>query len=71
VALVVGIPVGVIAAQWGWRSVESRLGVIQRTSVPWPMILLAIAGALVISGATTIMGRLVGTPDTANSLRSE
>jgi hypothetical protein len=71
VALVVGIPVGVITAQWGWRSVESRLGVMPHTSIPWPMILLAIAGALVISGAATIMGRLVGTPDTANSLRSE
>jgi hypothetical protein len=71
VALVVGIPIGAIAAQWGWRSVETRLGVIPDSSVPWPTIVLAIAGALMVCALAALMGRLVGTPDTANALRSE
>lgn len=71
VALVVGIPIGVIAAQWVWRSVEARLGVIPDSSVPWPTIVLAIAGALMVCAMAALMGRLVGTPDTADALRSE
>lgn len=71
VALVVGIPIGVVAAQWGWRSVEARLGVIPDSSIPWPTIVLAIVGALVVCATAALMGRLVGTPETADALRSE
>jgi hypothetical protein len=71
VALAVGIPIGVVAARWGWRTVESRLGVIPGSSMPWPTILLAIAGAIVICCVATLIGRVAGTPETVDALRSE
>lgn len=71
VALLAGVPLGVIAARWGWMSVESRLGVVPATPVPWLTILLAVAGALVICAGTMLMGRVAGTPRTADALHSE
>jgi hypothetical protein len=71
VALIAGIPIGVIAARWGWKSVESRLGVIPGSSVPWTTIVIAILGAIVICTTAMLMGRVAGTPGTADALRSE
>ena len=71
VALAVGIPIGVIAARWGWRTVESHLGVIPESSTPWSTILLAVVGAIVICCIATLIGRVAGTPETADALRSE
>jgi predicted lysophospholipase L1 biosynthesis ABC-type transport system permease subunit len=71
VALIVGVPVGLIAARSGWRSVEARLGVIPDSSVPWPTVVLALAGALLICATAALTGRLVGVPNTADALHSE
>jgi hypothetical protein len=71
VALIAGIPIGVIAARWGWKSVESHLGVIPGSSVPWTTIVIAILGAIVICTTAMLMGRVAGTPGTADALRSE
>ena len=71
VGLAAGIPIGVIAAQWGWRSVESHLGIIPDSSIPWATIVFVVVGTVVICGTATLLGRIAGTPDTADALRSE
>ena len=71
VAIALGVPIGVIAAQWAWRSVESRLGLVPDSSIPWSTIVLAVGAAIVICAAAMLMGRVAGTPDTAEALHSE
>jgi hypothetical protein len=71
VAVAAGVPIGVVAAQWGWRSVEVHLGLVTTTSIPWATIVLAVAGALAICVVATLTGRVAGTPDTVEALHSE
>jgi hypothetical protein len=71
VAIALGVPIGVIAAQWAWRSVESHLGLVPDSSIPWSTIAFAVGAAIVICAAAMLMGRVAGTPDTAEALHSE
>jgi putative ABC transport system permease protein len=57
-AVLVGLPLGIVAGRWGWRLTAEQLGVAATPITP-PMTLLAIAvGAIVAAPSGWLAGRL-------------
>jgi hypothetical protein len=55
VALVIGLPLGVIAGRWGWRTVADRLGVASGPVVPIVALLAIVASALAIANLIAVV----------------
>jgi ABC-type lipoprotein release transport system permease subunit len=49
VALLVGLPVGVLAGRWAWARFAGSVGVAGQADVPVALILLAIPAALLLA----------------------
>jgi ABC-type lipoprotein release transport system permease subunit len=72
IALVIGIPIGVISGRWGWNYFADRLGVVPDAAVPLVAILLAIPAALVVANLLAIgPGRIASRLRPGPVLRSE
>jgi putative ABC transport system permease protein len=72
VALAVGVPLGVIAGRFAWRSYSNRLGAVPEPVVSWAPLGIVIAGVLVIAvlcGLAVSWRRAAASP--AAALRSE
>ncbi len=72
VALVIGVPSGIVMGRVGWRAFASQLGVVPDPSTPGLWILVTVAGGLAVAGvAATIPARVAGRAGPAAALRSE
>jgi ABC-type lipoprotein release transport system permease subunit len=71
-AVVVGVPLGVIIGRLVWKPVAAGVGAVDLVSIPWPMILiaplLALAAMVVIA---SIVGHRAARLQPATVLRSE
>jgi ABC-type lipoprotein release transport system permease subunit len=72
-ALLIGLPVGVLVARWGWTAFADQLGVVAEPVAPFPWGVMAIAlGALLLALAVAAFpGRSAARTDPAFALRSE
>ena len=48
-ALLVGLPLGVVAGRWSWALFAGSVGVAGQADVPVPLVLLAIPAALLLA----------------------
>ena len=72
VAVVVGVPLGVIVGRLVWKQVAAGVGAVDLVSIPWPMILIAPLAALAAMVAVaSIVGRRAARLRPAAVLRSE
>jgi len=51
VALLIGVPLGVVAGNWAWSAFASSVGVASRSTVPLWLILLAVPVTLLLANA--------------------
>jgi ABC-type lipoprotein release transport system permease subunit len=72
VAVVVGVPLGVVVGRLVWKQVAAGVGAVDLVSVPWPMVLIApvIAMAAMVTVAS-IVGHRAAHLQPATVLRSE
>jgi ABC-type lipoprotein release transport system permease subunit len=72
VALVVGLPLGIIVGRWAWSILSDTLGTVAGLTVPWAALALVVAVVLVLVNAVGLIPAtrvLHRTP--AQTLRSE
>jgi ABC-type lipoprotein release transport system permease subunit len=48
-ALLIGVPLGVIAGRWAWQLFASAAGVSERADIPVPVVAAAVAGVLLLA----------------------
>jgi ABC-type lipoprotein release transport system permease subunit len=71
-ALVAGIPIGLLVARAGWRTISKQLGVATPVIVPVPTVVLVALVALAFAPVVSFLpGRRVGKLQPAEALRSE
>jgi putative ABC transport system permease protein len=71
-ALVVGIPLGLVAGRWTWRSFADDLGISGVASVPLSALLVLVALALVLANVIAALpARSAARTHPATVLRSE
>lgn len=71
-ALTVGIPVGLIAGRWGWRTVAESMGTPAEPIVPlMPIVGVVAAGLVIANAAGFAVGRGVVRMRPAAALRTE
>lgn len=72
VAVVVGVPLGLLLGRTAWSAVADATGVIDRTAVPGPAVVAVGVGTLLAGlAAGALAGRAVTRIPPARSLRSE
>ena len=72
VALLIGMPVGVVVGRWTWQLFASTLGVTTAATVPFVFLLVAIAVVLLVATAVAaVPSWKVGRLPTATVLRIE
>jgi hypothetical protein len=71
-ALVLGVPLGIVAGRFVWQVFASELGVVTRVSVPAWLVLATFAGALVVAlVAAAVPARVAARIAPAVALRTE
>jgi ABC-type lipoprotein release transport system permease subunit len=72
VALLVGIPLGIVGGRWGWNVFADRLGVVPDAVVPLVAIALAVPVTIVVANLlAAVPGRIASRLKAAPVLRSE
>jgi ABC-type lipoprotein release transport system permease subunit len=72
VALLAGLPLGVVAGRWAWVVFASSAGVASQADVPVPLVLLAIPATLVLANLIAAgPGWTAARIPAATALRSE
>ncbi|HEX8771314.1 MAG TPA: FtsX-like permease family protein, partial [Acidimicrobiales bacterium] len=72
VALVAGLPIGLIAGRWVWRVFAEGLGTVSDPVTPWTALALTIAAAVLVTNfIAAIPGRRAARTQPAAVLRSE
>jgi FtsX-like permease family len=72
IALVAGIPVGIVAARWGWSLLAEQYGVVPSPAVPLLAVLLIVPATLLVANlVAAIPARLAARTHPAQVLRSE
>jgi ABC-type lipoprotein release transport system permease subunit len=72
IALVIGIPLGVISGRWGWNYFADRLGVVPSAAIPIIAIILAIPVAILVANLLSVLpGRIASRLRPGPVLRSE
>jgi ABC-type antimicrobial peptide transport system permease subunit len=66
VAMLVGIPLGIVAGRAVWSAIAHQMGVVVQTQVPWPWIALVVPVAVVVAnllaaGPAAVAGRISAT----------
>ena len=71
-ALVIGVPIGVIVGRWAWPALADNLGTVAEPIVPVTAVVLAIPLVLLIANAVAFVpGRIAARLRPATVLRSE
>jgi len=71
-ALVLGVPVGVIVGRWAWTTLANNLGTVAEPIIPVLAVVLAVPVVLVIANAASyVPGRIAARLRPATVLRSE
>jgi FtsX-like permease family len=71
-ALVVGVPLGVVLGRWSWLLVADRLGVVSAPRVPLPAIVALVPAALLVANvAAAVPAWLAARIRPADALRAE
>jgi ABC-type lipoprotein release transport system permease subunit len=72
VAIVVGLPLGALLGRLVWKHVADGVGAVDLVSVPWAMLLLVPAAALLAVGCVaSVVGHRTAALDPARTLRGE
>jgi putative ABC transport system permease protein len=72
VALVIGVPVGVVVGRWAWTALADNLGTVAQPIVPVVALVLAAPLVLMIANAVAFVpGRIAARLRPAAVLRSE
>jgi ABC-type lipoprotein release transport system permease subunit len=72
VAVVIGIPVGIVAGRWGWNVFADHLGVVPDAVVPVLTVLLAIPATIVVANLLAVVpGRIASRLRPGPVLRTE
>jgi ABC-type lipoprotein release transport system permease subunit len=72
VAVLVGLPLGIISGRWGWNLLADRLGVVPDAVVPVLAILIAVPVTIVVANLIAVLpGRIAARLKAAPVLRSE
>jgi ABC-type lipoprotein release transport system permease subunit len=72
VALVIGVPLGVVAGRWGWNVFADHMGVVPDAAVPVLAVLLIAPATLLVANAIALVpGRLASRLHPATALRTE
>ncbi len=72
IAVVVGVPVGLLGGRLAWRASARQLGIVDHAVLPWPEVgVLVPAVVLVVLALSATPARSVSTRPAAESLRSE
>jgi putative ABC transport system permease protein len=71
-ALVVGIPLGVVLGRWAWRALSDSLGTVAEPVVPLAALVVAVPLVLVLVNLVALLpGRIAARLRPATALRSE
>lgn len=71
-ALLIGVPLGVVAGRWAWELFAGAAGVSERADVPVPVVAAAVAGVLLLANLIAIWpGRRAARIRPALALRTE
>jgi hypothetical protein len=72
IALVVGLPLGLVAGHWAWAAFADTVGVSSDASIPWLWVGLAVPIAVVLANLIALVpGWVAGRTKPAVVLRSE
>lgn len=72
IAVVVGVPLGLVAGRWGWRAVTDQLGVTSPPVTPIWWVLVIVGGTVVIANVIAAHpARTAARLPTAQALRAE
>ena len=72
IALVIGVPVGVIAGRWGWNVFADHLGVVPDAVVPAVMTFLAVPATILVANLLAVVpGRIASRLRPGPVLRTE
>ena len=72
IALVVGIPLGVVLGRWAWSALANNLGTVSEPIVPIALLLVAVPVVLLLLNAVAYLpGRVAARLRPATVLRSE
>jgi hypothetical protein len=72
VALLIGLPLGVISGRWGWNFFADRLGVVPAVAVPIIGVLLAVPVTILVANLLAVLpGRIASRLRPGPVLRSE
>jgi ABC-type lipoprotein release transport system permease subunit len=72
IALLVGIPAGVVAGRWAWTALADRVGILPVPRVPLPALAMLVPGALLLANLVAALpGRSAARTQPALVLRTE
>ena len=72
VGLAIGIPLGLIAARWGWRAIADGLGLAAEASIPIGIVAGSVLGVLLVANlAAAVPGWRASRIPAAEALRTE
>jgi predicted lysophospholipase L1 biosynthesis ABC-type transport system permease subunit len=72
VAVLIGLPLGVVAGRWGWNVFADRLGVVREPVIPFATVLIAIPATLLVANLLAVIpGRIASRLKAAPVLRAE
>ena len=71
-ALLVAVPLGIVAGRWSWNAFAEQIGALPRPMVPPSLVTGVVLGALVLCNLVALVpGRLAARTEPAAVLRSE
>jgi hypothetical protein len=71
-ALVIGIPLGVIVGRWGWNVFADHLGVVPEAVVPTATVLLIVPATILVANLLSLVpGRIASRLRPGPVLRTE
>ena len=71
-AILIGIPIGIVAGRWGWNVFANHLGVVPEAVVPAILVLLIAPATILVANLLAVVpGRIASRLRPANVLRTE
>ena len=72
VAVLIGVPLGIVVGRWAWSVLVDDLGAVAEAVVPWAVLLVGLPALLVVANAVAFVpGRMAARIRPAVTLRSE
>jgi ABC-type lipoprotein release transport system permease subunit len=70
--VVVGVPLALLGANWGWRQIARDIGFVTELTTPWWIVVVASLGAVVVANLVAILpGLRAARTDLGLALRTE